>query len=146
MGRLRTKPQLRQGRADERFIKHHVRAAGASRDQVKQARQPASPAAPFPPPGAKSAAAFWPNLLPRYSPCYCSPVSPKEGKKEKPGFMAFRGSLTWSSFCGTPGQGGVGSTPGSCYCGVAVLSLFPHLWRRPLIATDNQGYYLFFLA
>ena len=31
---------------------------------------------------------LWPSLLPKYSPHCCSPA--KEGKKEKPGFVAFR--------------------------------------------------------
>lgn len=46
---------------------------------------------------------LWPSLLPKYSPRCCSPVSVKEGKKEKPGFVAFRRISLGPLFVGPEG-------------------------------------------
>ena len=148
MGWLRTKPQLREGRVDERFIKHHVRAAGASRDHVRQARQPASHAVPFPPPGAKSAAACGPTYSPGIVPATAAQSVPRRARKKSRGSWLSGGVSLGPLFVGPQGRVGWAAHQGAAIVELprAVLSVFPHLWPRPLIATDNQGYYLFFLA
>ena len=90
-----------------------------------QGTAPASLSDTLPSSRCRECSCLWPNLLPKCSPCCCSPVSAKEGKKENSGFVAFRGNLTWSSFCGTPGRSGVGSTSGSRYCRVALRGSVP---------------------
>ena len=148
MGWLRTKPQLREGRVDERFIKHHVRAAGASRDHVRQARQPASHAVPFPPPGAKSAAACGPTYSPGIVPATAAQSVPRRARKKSRGSWLSGGVSLGPLFVGPQGRVGWAAHQGAAIVELrrAVLSVFPHLSPRPLIATDNQGYYLFFLA
>lgn len=99
MGWLRTRTQLRQG--TERGMNSLLNTTSGW-----QGTAPASLSDTLPSGCQEVQLPVAQLLLPKCSPCCCSPVSAKEGKKENSAFVAFRGISLGPLFVGPQGRVG----------------------------------------
>lgn len=122
-----------------------------SRDHVRRPHLylPASRAVPSHPPGAMSTIVCGPTNCPSIVPATAAWSVPRrhaEGQEgRKAGSHGFGGKIPHGPLCRGP-QRAVHQGAAAVELPWLVPSLFPHLLRWPLLATDNQELHLSFLS